>query len=377
MNSINSTADKVSLLEHVVESMNEMVCVVNGRGDVLYSNAKMEKVIGTKADRKCPGMIGRNDCEICHAKICIEQGRPQSTVFELNGRVYSVTISPIRDREGDVINALEVWSDITGEKRLKERLTVQNELLRSDLKIASTLQQSMLPYQIQNVKGVKFDMNYFPCEDVGGDFYDVFILDEENVAFYIADVSGHGVSAAMLTVFFSQAVRSIMAAKENDVEPGRILNEVWQRFMGIDIQEHLFITAWLGVLNLKSGELKYANAGHIISPIMYDGKKITPLEARGFPICRWISEPDYVQMKKTIPNRGRVLLYTDGLSDAWRTREETGAESMFKTPDELARSCLKMTNFNEILESIWQGVNTDEFELKLSDDVAMLVVERT
>ena len=377
MHSINSTADKVSLLEHVVESMNEMVCVVNEKGDVLYSNAKMEKVISTKADRKCPGMIGKNDCQTCYARACIEQGRPQSMVFELNGRVYSVALSPIRNKEGDIISALEVWNDITGEKRLKERLTVQNELLKSDLKIASTLQQSMLPYKIQNVKGAKFDMTYFPCEDVGGDFYDVFILDEENVAFYIADVSGHGVSAAMLTVFFSQAVRSIISTKKDGVEPNLVLNEVWERFLSLDIQEHLYITAWLGVLNLKSGELKYSNAGHIISPIMYDGEKITPLEATGFPICTWVSAPDYIQMKKIIPKRGRVLLYTDGLSDAWRMKEETGAESMFKTPDELAESCLKMTDFNEILESIWQGVNTDEYELKLSDDVAMLVVERT
>ena len=171
----------------------------------------------------------------------------------------------------------------------------------------------MLPYEIQNKKGVKFDMMYRPCEDVGGDFYDIFILDDDNVVFYIADVSGHGVSAAMLTVFFSQTVRSIMNTKKKDVEPSEVLNEVWQRFMNIDLQEHLYITAWLGVLNVKTGKLKYTNAGHIISPIMYDGITVKLLDVKGFPVCRWISEGNFPQGEMTIPKNGRILLYTDGL----------------------------------------------------------------
>jgi sigma-B regulation protein RsbU (phosphoserine phosphatase) len=322
-------------------------------------------------------MLGKNDCETCFAKSCIEQGRPQTTSFELNGRIYNVAISPIRDRNGTILSALEVWSDVTGERRLKERLTAQNELLKSDLKMASTLQQSMLPYELKAMEGAKFDMVYYPCEDVGGDFYDVFILDDENVVFYIADVSGHGVSAAMLTVFFSQTVKSIMNTSKEDVEPEEVLRQVWQRFMSIDLQEHLYITAWIGVLNTKTGELKYSNAGHIVAPMMYDGLKISQLEVMGFPVCRWISEPNFMQKKITIPKGGRILLYTDGLSDAWRMLEESREDSTFSTPEKLAESCLKMTNFNEILESIWNGVNFFDYELKLSDDVAMLVVERT
>jgi sigma-B regulation protein RsbU (phosphoserine phosphatase) len=377
MNPTNTTVDKISLLEHVVESMNEMVCVVDELGNVLYSNKKMEKVIGTKTEMKCPAMTAGKGCETCYANICIEQGRPQNANYELNGRVYSVAFSPIRDEDGTVINALEVWSDVTGEKRLKERLTAQNELLRSDLRMASVLQQSMLPYGIESIGGVKFDMKYFPCEDVGGDFCDIFVLDDDNVAFYIADVSGHGVSAAMLTVFFSQALKSIMNTKKDAAEPEEVLSEVWDRFMGIDLQEHLYITAWLGVLNTKTGELKYSNAGHIISPLLYDGLNVAPMEAQGYPICRWIPNSHFPQKNIIVPKHGRVLLYTDGLSDAWRQIEGTGAQYMFKTPDELAESCVRMSSFSEILDSIWQGVRLNEYGIKLSDDVAMLVVERT
>ncbi len=377
MDTYNPALQKISLLEKVVESMNEMVCVVDKHGEVIYSNAKMEKVIGTKPSRKCPGKLGRNDCENCYAKSCIEQERPQNTTFELNGRVYNVAISPLRDEEGNVLSALEVWSDVTGEQRLKERLSVQNGLLKSDLKLASMLQQSMLPYEIDNISGARFDMVYYPCEDVGGDFYDVFVLDEDTVVFYIADVSGHGVSAAMLTVFFSQAVKSVMQSGAESVEPDDVLREVWNRFMNIDLQEHLYITAWLGVLNTKTGELKYSNAGHVASPIMYDGEKIEQLEVIGFPVCRWIAKPNFTKKAVVLPKGARVLLYTDGLSDAWRMLEDSRDKSYFDTPEKLAESCIRMSNFSEILESIWNGVNFFDYELKLSDDVAMLVVERT
>ena len=96
MDSLDPAIIKVSLLEHVVESMNDMVCVVNKHGEVIYSNPKMEKVIGTKVSRKCPGNMNEVSCNPCYAKTCIEQGRPQTTLFELNGRVYNVAFSPIR-----------------------------------------------------------------------------------------------------------------------------------------------------------------------------------------------------------------------------------------------------------------------------------------
>lgn len=364
----------ISLFKHVIEAMNEMVCVVNENGDVIFSNSKMERVIGSKIDRKCPGKMGKKDCETCYAKISLDQGRPQNMIYELNGRVYNVAISPIRDDENNIENVLEVWTDITGEKRLRERLTAQNKLLRNDLKLARTLQQSMLPYKIKKKGNLRFDMMYHPCEDVGGDFYDIFFISSDKVVFYIADVSGHGVSAAMLTVFFSQTVRSVMN-QDAGIEPDKVLSEVWERFMQMDIEEHLYITAWIGVLDTKKGELEYSNAGHIIAPLLYDGTKLETLEVSGFPICRWIPTVTFNKRKIDVPHKSRILLYTDGLSDAWRTHEVGKISSDFKSPDELARECLKLHEFKDILTTIWEMVSSDNTITNLSDDVAMLLIE--
>ncbi|MCK5130415.1 MAG: SpoIIE family protein phosphatase [Clostridiales bacterium] len=374
---MENTKKNITLLKHIIESMNEMVCVVDDKSNVVFSNSKMERVIGTKKDRKCPGMMGKNDCDICYAKNSFEQGRPQNMIYELNGRVYNVALSPIREDNNSIEHVLEVWTDVTGESRLKERLTAQNRLLRNDLELASTLQKSMLPYDIKARNGIRFDMMYLPCEDVGGDFYDIFFTNENEVVFYIADVSGHGVSAAMLTVFFSQTVRSVMESQLDEINPAEVLTEVWQRFMKMDIQEHLYITAWMAVLNLDTGELKYSNAGHIIAPLLYGGDKIQMLESSGFPVCRWIPNSNYVQKKTTIPKGGRILLYTDGLSDAWRTLEASRISQEYETPDALARGCLKIDAFEDILNVIWKSVSSDENMSRLSDDVAMLLIERT
>ena len=373
---MTSELKKLTLLEHIIESMNDMVCVVNENCDVVFSNSKMERVIGTKADRKCPGLTGKKNCDICYAKNCLEQKRPQSMIFEQNGRVYNVAITPILDNENNLEYALEVWTDVTGEKRLRERLTSQNELLINDLKLASTLQKSMLPYDIKSTCGIQFDMKYIPCEEVGGDFYDIFFPNDDNIVFYIADVSGHGVSAAMLTVFFSQTVRSVMESKSGEISPSEVLDEVWKRFMKMDIQEHLYITAWMASYNIKSKKLKYSNAGHLISPLLYYDNHIEALVVSGYPICRWIPNTNFEENSLIIQKGSRLLLYTDGLSDAWRTLEAGRISSEYETPNELIRGCLKKGSFKDILNNIWQGVSSNEETVNLSDDIAMLLFER-
>ena len=139
----------------------------------------------------------------------------------------------------------------------------------------------------------------------------------------------------------------------------------------------MYITAWLGVLDNNTGLLKYANAGHMIAPLIYDGSKTESLTAHGFPICRWISAAQFQQQERKIDKGTRILLYTDGLSDAWRTLKPDRQDDMYQTPDALAEACLKMNNFKEILQSIWEQVSPDDNTRDLSDDIAMLLVEKT
>jgi sigma-B regulation protein RsbU (phosphoserine phosphatase) len=145
--------------------------------------------------------------------------------------------------------------------------------------------------------------------------------------------------------------------------------------MQMDIEEHLYITAWIGVLDTKTGEIEYSNAGHIIAPLLYDGSELTALEVSGFPICRWIPTVNYKKKKVFISDKGRILLYTDGLSDAWRTQEVGKISQEFDSPDELAKECLKTKKFDDILSTIWERVSSDDTITNLSDDVAMLLIE--
>ncbi len=139
--------------------------------------------------------------------------------------------------------------------------------------MARSLQHSMLKDELPDINNINITGLYKPCESVGGDFYDVFKIDDNQILFYMADVSGHGIGAAMLTVFFAQAVTQIMHNRTKSLPPDELLRQVWLRFISLDLAEHLYITAWVGVLDGSNGKLTYCNAGHIASPILSDKKR--------------------------------------------------------------------------------------------------------
>ncbi len=368
----NNKIRELTMLKHTVENLPHMVCIINNNRDVLWVNTRMKNVMGCYEGSQCANCI---EADRCPGLRTIHEGRPQSMNVERDGRVYSVKVFPIR-REGEQPLALEIWSDITSETRLKQKLTQQNEKLNDDLLIAQRLQQAMLPENMPSPKDYAFYSQYHPCEAVGGDFYDVFELGEDKVAFYIADVSGHGVSAAMLTVFFAQAARSILQSYGAKASPGEALNEVWRRFEQMELEEHLYITAWMAVLDVGSGMITYSNAGHIVSPLLCNGDKIHALEIPGYPICRWLPEVDYQESTMTIEEGGKLLLYTDGLSDAWRTSGIVDFSLHEDSPSKMARVCLLNEEANNCLDKIWQGLCKNIKEDQLSDDVAMLLLHR-
>ena len=371
MGEANNKIRELTMLKHTVENMPHMVCIINKNRDILWVNARMKNLMGCYEGGSCPRC---KEAKHCPALRAMSEDRPQSNAVERDGRVYSVKVFPIL--EGDQPLALEIWTDITSETRLKQKLTKQNEKLNEDLLIAQRLQQAMLPEHMPSPKDYAFYAKYHPCEAVGGDFYDVFELGEDKVAFYIADVSGHGVSAAMLTVFFAQAARSILQSYGAEASPGAAMREVWRRFVQMELEEHLYITAWMAVLDVVTGDITYSNAGHIVSPLLLSGDDVESLEIAGYPICRWLPEVSYQEATVNIKQGGKLLLYTDGLSDAWRSSGIVGFSIQEDSPSKMARSCLIHEPADVCLDKIWQGLCRNIKENQLSDDVAMLLLHR-
>lgn len=360
--------------EKVMNSMNELVCVVASDSRVVLVNSAMTKVTGINIGDDCPYMGNEHKCD--GACWFIKGAKYSEHEIIRNGRVYNISVTPMTNRQGECKYAMQIWRDITGEVHLRNKLQKQNDVLYKDLEIARSLQQSMLIDELPKAENIYISTLYKPCESVGGDFYDLFKIGEEKILFYMADVSGHGVSAAMLTVFFAQAVSQIMYNREKMIMPDEILKQVWWRFLDLGLEEHLYITAWVGVLDGLTGELVYCNAGHIASPVVATKEGNKRIEIPGFPICRWMEKPEFKSQSMVLDKNTKLLLFTDGLTDALRlSGNKVNVYGGISAAEDIAISHLTNDKFEECLENIWEDISEGMGSNQLNDDIAMLLME--
>ena len=209
------------------------------------------------------------------------------------------------------------------EEMVDERVGVikrQNEELMISLRSAQRIQKSFLPTEFPKVSGVAFKAVYEACETVGGDIYNVFRIDEDTIGIFIADVSGHGIPSAMITIFMKQEV--VYHAKQVHLgggytvsSPAELLKQVNRSFIQNNIGEGIFfVTAVYCTYSLKKRELVYAVAGHHALPILKraDGG-VTTLRIEGFPIGWFEDIEEYTEMRCTLEKGDSLLFYTDGL----------------------------------------------------------------
>ncbi len=360
--------------EKVINAMHDLVCVTGQDGRIMLVNAAMSKVLGVNIGDECPFEDKEHEC----VGMCrfITEAKHSEHEITKNGRIYKVSITPLFDDYSRCQYIMQIWRDVTGSFHLRNKLQKQNDVLRKDLEVARSLQHSMLIDALPKVDNIEISTLYKPCDSVGGDFFDLFKIGEDKLMFYMADVSGHGVSAAMLTVFFAQAVSQIMYNREQIIMPHEVIEQVWSRFVGLGLEEHLYITAWVGVLDGTTGKLIYCNAGHIASPVVSTKDEYKRIEMPGFPICRWTEDPVFKSDSIKLEKGTKLLLFTDGLTDALRlSGNKVNIYGGVTAAEDIAISHLTKDNFNECLDNIWADVREGMGSNELNDDVAMLLIE--
>lgn len=252
-----------------------------------------------------------------------------------------------------------------------------NDRLLDDIKYARSIQESMFSFKVPENKNISFEVRYFPAERISGDFYSIFKIDEGNIAFYIGDVSGHGVPAAMLTIFLNQTVRSLLDLNNSkgDLSPGSILDDTYKAFNKTNFGDDVYIVMLFGVYNIKSGRLKWSSAGHNVEPlIIKKNGKIHEIKIKGFPICKLIEiyNEKYQDHITEIEPGDRVMFYTDGLIEARNSSGEfygTGRlENVLKS------------NLNKPLKYMADVICDSVFEFMGSkntqDDITFFILER-
>lgn len=139
--------------------------------------------------------------------------------------------------------------------------TAAKERIESELKIARTIQMSFLPKAFPTLQGrQRFDLfaALEPARDIGGDLYDFFLLDEDHVFITVGDVSDKGIAAALFMAVTKTLLKGIA---ETGMDPSEILNKT-NAELCIDNDSMMFVTVFCGILDLRTGLLKYSNAGH-------------------------------------------------------------------------------------------------------------------
>jgi len=204
------------------------------------------------------------------------------------------------------------------EERTKDLARINRKLLE-DLEYARDIQKAILPDKLPDNDKVTFIAHYYPAERVSGDFYNIFRLDEKNIGMYIGDVSGHGVPAAMLTVFLNQSIKTTREVEGNRTEiinPAQVLENLYELYNKVHFKDDTYILVFYAIYNTETRELVYSSAGMNAQPIIVKShSQVVEMEIKGLPICNLaeICPADYIDKKIRLEDGDKVFFYTDGL----------------------------------------------------------------
>ena len=267
---------------------------------------------------------------------------------------------------GLVLVGFIVWRTSRNLERLR-KVNAEKERIDGELRVASEIQQSMLPHSQISHNDVDIFGSLVPAREVGGDLYDFFIRDEK-LFFCIGDVSGKGAPSAMVMGVVHSMFRAFSAHENNPARIVRAINEA--SCQGND--SNIFVTLFVGVLDLPTGHLRYCDAGHDAPMVMVDShwsmvNVIPHLPVGVFDDVKYGVQETHVEPGSTI------FLYTDGLTEAMNMeRKQFG----IKRIEEVLTANSQLLP-KQLLEAVSQKVHDFVGDAEQSDDLTMLAIHYT
>ena len=246
------------------------------------------------------------------------------------------------------------------------RVNAEKERIGGELRVASMIQQSMLPRNDLHQDDVNICGTQVPAREVGGDLFDYFIRDEK-LYFLIGDVSGKGAPSAMLMAVTHALFRS---ASAHDSNPGHIMQTLNETLcQGND--SNMFVTIFIGVLDLPTGRLRYCNAGHDAPYIIHDSHYSVIDCNPNIPVGVFDDKKFGVQQMEMLPD-STIFLYTDGLAEAMdKDHQQFGMTRIEAVLKECAKDQLQP---QQILNIFNERVHQFVGEAEQSDDLTMLAI---
>ncbi len=343
------------------------------RPDLVICDLRMPQVDGLELIRRI------NALEVSAPIIVVSGAGVMTDVVEaLRLGAADYLIKPLEDLavlEHSVRRALDRVHLRQENERYREKLETANRelqaslhLLQEDQNAGRQVQMNMLPVTPWEDEGLSFAHQIIPSLYLSGDFVDYFRVDERRVAFYLADVSGHGASSAFVTVLLKfMTTRLLYESRRNgmlpEFKPSDVLSHINRGLINCKLGKH--VTMLGGVIDEESNRLTYSIGGHLPLPVMYTGGQAYYLEGRGLPVGLF-KEADYNNLEIDLPESFSLTLLSDGILDLLDGDNLQEKEALLPKLVSEAGGTL------DGLRSVFGLANLAE----MPDDIALLVLSR-
>jgi len=379
----------------LVENIPQFIFCKDLEGNFTFVNQRFCELLGKPIDE----VIGKNDYDFFPSELARKYREDDRRVIEQNQifedieenkishretRYVHVVKTPIHDANGAIIGMQGIFWDITERKKAEEELRNAHERMRQNLIAAAKVQRGFIPEKPPTIPGFRFAWLFEPSEYIGGDLLNVVRLDADRWAFYVLDVSGHGVPAALLSVSISRIIDQISLSKsdvrgddlslktsEELFDLKKLVQMLNRRFPG---DKMMFCTLVYGVLDTKVASVTWVRAGHE-PPLLVKRDGLTAqyfLEPGG--ICINTSFEDRKLETKTLflEPGDRFILFSDGITEAMRKYEEFGYDRLIDI------MCKTVTHpLEDSLKTLFKRTSEWTDNQQFSDDVTLLALERT
>ena len=264
----------------------------------------------------------------------------------------------------------QMESGLSAYERNLTRITAENERISTELDLATRIQMNMLPGTFPAFPDrSEFDLYAMmdPAKKVGGDFYNFFLIDEDHLCLLIADVSGKGIPAALFMMASTIILFNLVKQGMSPAEVMRNANDT----ICYGNQEQMFVTVWLGTLEISTGKMTAANAGHEY-PIIRNGKgDYEVLKDKHDFVVGGMEDMEYSEYELKLEKGSRLFLYTDGLPEASNKDnamfgEERILEALNKDKD---------ADPEQQIQNVRKAVDDFVGEVEQFDDLTMLAFE--
>jgi len=314
-------SDKPSLMREVIDKMDYMVRIMDADHKVIYMNQKMMEKFGYDMGHICYALLEKEEnCEHCVTKESKETGKTDMKNVPIGDRFYNIISSPVSANSGENYS-IEIFNDITEQKKIEDELMRHYEKLKADIAYAKNIQSRTLPIDGVYWDALEINSIYHPSEDLGGDLFDVLKVNSNEILIYIADVSGHGITSSLTTIFLRQMIRGRVSENKPDLKELLELLQKGYGESGVDKEQYLTILFCL--YNKEKREVTFLNAGHNCMPIIARKTgEVEQIEVTGMPVCSLEHILPHKEVVIPVEPGDRIILYTDGITEGYNEKKE-------------------------------------------------------